>query len=54
MAKALMMAQDTDDAAALAWRDRMLAMCDGCRAAIDALHADGTLAKEWARPKATD
>lgn len=54
VAKALMMAQDTDDAAAAAWRDRMLAMRDGCRAAIDALHADGALAEVWTRPKATD
>ena len=54
MAKALMMAQDTDEAAAAAWRDRMLAMRDGCRAAIDALHADGMLAAGWTRPKATD
>jgi AcrR family transcriptional regulator len=54
LAKALMMAQDTDEAAAAAWRDRMLAMRDGCRAAIDALHADGTLAQGWNRPKATD
>jgi AcrR family transcriptional regulator len=54
LAKALMMAQDSDEAAAEAWRDRMLAMRDGCRAAIDALHADGMLAKKWTRPKATD
>ena len=54
VAKALMMAQDTDEAAAAAWRDRMLAMRDGCRAAIDALQADGTLASEWTRPKAID
>ena len=54
VAKALMMAKDTDDAAAAAWRDRMLAMRDGCGAAIDALHADGKLASEWTRPKATD
>jgi len=54
VAKALMMAQDTDAAAAAAWRDRMLAMRDGCRAAVDALYADGMLAKEWTRPKATD
>jgi len=52
--KALMMAQDTDEAAAAAWRDRMIAMKDGCRAAIDALHADGTLARGWTRPKATE
>ena len=54
VAKALMMARDTDDAAAAAWQDRMLAMRDGCRAAIDALHADGTLAAGWTRPKAID
>jgi len=54
LAKALMLAQDSDEAAAAAWRDRMLAMRDGCRAAIDALHADGTLAPGWTRPKATD
>ena len=54
VAKALMMARDADDAAAAAWQNRMLAMRDGCRAAIDALHADGTLAAGWTRPKATD
>ena len=54
VAKALMLAQDSDEAAAAAWRDRMVAMRDGCRAAIDALHADGVLASDWTRPKATD
>ena len=54
VAKALLLAQDTDEAAAAAWKDRMSAMRDGCRAAIDALHADGTLAPEWTREKATD
>ena len=54
LAKALMMAQDNDEAAAAAWKDRMLAMRDGCRAAIDALHADGDLAEGWTRKKATD
>jgi len=54
VAKALMMARDTDEAAAAAWKDRMLAMRDGCRAAIDALAADGQLADGWTRPKATD
>ena len=39
VAKALMMAQDTDEAAAAAWQDRMVAMKDGCRAAIEALQA---------------
>ena len=54
VAKALMVARDKDEAAAAAWQDRMLAMRDGCRAAIDALHADGTLADSWTRPNAID
>lgn len=52
--KALLLARDTDEAAAAAWKDRMAAMRDGCRAAIDALHSDGNLAPEWTREKATD
>lgn len=54
VAKALMAAQDSDDAAAAAWKNRMAAMRDGCRAAIDALHDDGELAERWTRSKATD
>lgn len=52
--KALLLARDTDEAAAAAWDDRMAAMRDGCRAAIHALHADGNLAPRWTRPTATD
>lgn len=54
VAKALLLVQDTDDAAAAAWKDRMLAMRAGCRAAIDALHSDGDLAPEWTPKRATD
>ena len=54
VAKALMLAQDTDAAAAAAWQERMLAMRDGCRAAIEALHSDGKLAPEWTPKRATD
>ncbi len=54
VAKALILAQDTDEAAAAAWDDRMQAMRDGCRAAIEALHSDGTLASQWTTKKATD
>lgn len=54
VAKALLLAQDTDEAAAAAWQDRMLAMRDGCRAAIDALYSDGMLAQGWTPTKATD
>lgn len=52
--KALLLARDTDEAAAAAWDDRMAAMRDGCRAAIDALYADGNLAPGWNRQQATD
>ena len=54
VAKALLLAQDTDEAAAAAWKDRMLALRDGCHAAIDALHSDGMLAHGWTRKNATD
>ena len=54
VSKALLLAQDTDEAAAAAWRDRMLAMRDGCRAAIEALHSDGMLAAGWTPKRATD
>ena len=54
VAKALLLAQDTDEAAATAWSDRMLAMRDGCRAAIETLHSDGILAPEWTPKRATD
>jgi len=54
VAKALILAQDTDEAAAAAWNDRMLAMRDGCRAAIETLHSEGNLAPEWTPKRATD
>ncbi len=54
VAKALLLAQDTDEAAAAAWQGRMLAMRDGCRAAIDALHSDGQLAPGWTPKNAAD
>jgi AcrR family transcriptional regulator len=54
VAKALLLAKDTDEAAAAAWDDRMLAMRDGCRAAIESLHSDGKLAPEWTPKRATD
>ena len=54
VAKALLLVQDTDEAAAVAWKGRMTAMRDGCRAAVDAMHSDGTLATHWTRKSATD
>lgn len=54
VAKALLLVKDTDEAAAAAWNDRMQAMRDGCRAAIEALRADGRLAAEWTPARATE
>lgn len=54
VAKALLMAQDSDAAAATAWTDRMAALRHGCRAVVAALHADGELAAEWTPQDATD
>ncbi|MGI9260511.1 MAG: TetR/AcrR family transcriptional regulator [Woeseiaceae bacterium] len=54
VAKALLLAQDSDEAAAVAWQGRMEAMRDGCRAAIEALGDDGTLAAGWTTETATD
>lgn len=54
IAKALLMAKDTDEAAAAAWNDRMQALRDGCHAAIKALHSDDKLAPEWTQKRATD
>lgn len=54
VAKALLVAQETDQAAAAAWNDRMTAMRDGCRAAIEALQKDGQLAETWSAKRATD
>jgi len=54
VAKALLLARDSDEAAAEAWQGRMAAMRDGCRAAIEALYEDGTLAAGWTPDTATD
>lgn len=52
--KALLAVQDTDEAAAAAWSDRMQAVRHGCEAAVSALDADGHLAPEFSIEKATD
>ena len=54
VAKALILARDTDKAAAAAWDDRMAALRHGCRAAIDSLHKEGRLADGWSVKRATD
>lgn len=54
VAKALMTALENDEAAASAWKDRMAAMRDGCRAAIEALDNDGGLTAELDPKEAID
>ncbi|MCP5151856.1 MAG: TetR/AcrR family transcriptional regulator [Ectothiorhodospiraceae bacterium] len=54
VARALLAARDTDEAAAAAWGDRMAALRDGCRAAVEALRDDGALAAGWSADSATD
>ena len=54
MAKALLAARETDEAVAAAWDDRMGAVRESCRVAIEALHRDGMLAPEWSRDEAVD
>src|SRR3712207_5598565 len=54
MAKALLVARETDEAAAAAWDDRMSAVRESCRRTIEALHHDRMLAPEWSRDLAVD
>jgi AcrR family transcriptional regulator len=54
MAKALLAARETDEAAATAWDDRMCAVRASCRNTIEALQSDRMLAPEWSRDEAVD
>jgi len=54
VAKALLAMKDTDDAARLAWNDRMQAVRHGCQAAVKMLKKDGALSPEISVKEATD
>ncbi|MFS8180605.1 TetR/AcrR family transcriptional regulator [Pseudovibrio denitrificans] len=54
VAKALMAMQETDEEAAAAWNDRILAIRDGCEKAVQALKADGKLTDNMSEEEATD
>jgi AcrR family transcriptional regulator len=54
VAKALMDARHTDDAAAAAWNDRMNSVRSGCQEVIEALERDRRLAPEWAAREAAE
>jgi AcrR family transcriptional regulator len=52
--RALLAMRDTDEAAAAAWDDRMVAMREGCQAAIGALERDGRLLAGLTQKRAVD
>jgi AcrR family transcriptional regulator len=54
VAKALLAMKDTDEEARTAWNDRMLAMREGCAAAVDALDSAGKLNPALDRTQASD
>ena len=54
LARALLDARATDEAAAAAWDDRMADVRGGCQRVIDALARDGQLARGWEITPAVD
>lgn len=54
IAKALLLARESDEAANAAWNERMNAVREGCRVTIEALQHDEMLASEWDCQHATD
>lgn len=54
VAKALMAAQCTDQAAGVAWDDRMAALKSGCKAVVLALITENKLATQWTEETATE
>ena len=54
VAKALLAMKETDEAAEMAWNDRMQAFRVGCEAVIITLKSDGILTAEYTSQEATD
>jgi len=54
LAKALLAARATDEAAGVAWDERMACLRDGCREIIAGLDAEGRLAPEWTQAEAVE
>jgi AcrR family transcriptional regulator len=54
LAKALLAVQETDAAAAAAWKDRMDDLYSGCRGVVEQLQREGRLAPEWSIEEASD
>lgn len=54
LAKALLAARETDEAAAIAWDERMACLRDGCREIIADLADEGKLAPAWSQAEAVE
>jgi AcrR family transcriptional regulator len=54
LAKALLAARETDEAAAVAWDERMACLRDGCRDIIAGLAQEGRLLPEWSQEQAVE
>lgn len=54
LAKALLIARETDEAAAAAWNDCMFCLKETCKKIIEALDKEGSLASEWSIDEAVD
>lgn len=54
LAKALLIARETDEAAAAAWDDCMFCLKDACKKIIEVLDNEGNLATEWPIDEAVD
>ena len=54
VAKALLAVREKDEAADIAWNDRMTAVRNRCAATVAALERDGMLATEWTSDEAVD
>jgi AcrR family transcriptional regulator len=54
LGKALLVARETDDAAAAAWADRMQALYEGCKSVVQMLASQGTLDPAWTIETAAD
>jgi AcrR family transcriptional regulator len=54
VAKALLAARETDEAAAAAWDDRMNSIRSGCRRTIETIEHEGLLSPEWTVDEAVD
>lgn len=52
--RALLEVRESDEAAAVAWNDRMAAVRDGCRSTLERLQQEGVLTQTWTFAEALD